>query len=270
LKAVFPSDPDFYMQYDQSGGVRTEGQDELPAAGHGRATQAAVDALRQLVLEGELAPGTRLSERAIRDRISVSRTPLREALKILAAEGLLVLEPNRGASVPRFGLEDLRAAYELLAALEEKAGELACQRASDAEIEAIAALHARMVERHAARDRPGYFALFKQVHLAVVGARPGYFALNKQVHLAIVDAGGNAAISRAYRAESARVDRFRYVGNRDPAAWSRAIRQHEQMVDALRQREPLLLRETLAAHRRTGWELARAQHAAERDAPAGA
>jgi DNA-binding GntR family transcriptional regulator len=240
------------MQYDQSGGVRTEGQDELPAAGHGRATQAAVDALRQLVLEGELAPGTRLSERAIRDRISVSRTPLREALKILAAEGLLVLEPNRGASVPRFGLEDLRAAYELLAALEEKAGELACQRASDAEIEAIAALHARMVERHAARDRPGYFAL------------------NKQVHLAIVDAGGNAAISRAYRAESARVDRFRYVGNRDPAAWSRAIRQHEQMVDALRQREPLLLRETLAAHRRTGWELARAQHAAERDAPAGA
>ncbi|MFZ9447490.1 MAG: GntR family transcriptional regulator [Alphaproteobacteria bacterium] len=238
------------MQYDQEGGVRAEGQDEQPAAGHGRATQAAVDALRHLVLEGELAPGARLSERAIRDRISVSRTPLREALKILAAEGLLVLEPNRGASVPRFGLEDLRAAYELLAALEEKAGELACQRASDAEIEAIAALHARMVERHAARDRPGYFAL------------------NTQGHLAIVDAGGNAAISRAYRAESARVDRFRYVGNRDPAAWSRAIRQHEQMLDALRQREPLLLRETLAAHRRTGWELARAQHAAEHDAPA--
>ena len=157
-------------------------------------------------------------------------------------------EPNRGASVPRFEFDDLRAAYELLAALEEKAGELACRRASDAEIDAIAVLHAQMVERHGARDRPRYFAL------------------NKQIHLAIVDAGRNAAISRVYRAESARVDRFRYVGNRDPAAWARAIRQHEQMLDALRQREPFLLRETLAAHRRTGWELARAQHDIDRAA----
>jgi DNA-binding GntR family transcriptional regulator len=245
LEDFFGFEDHVCMQPDgNTPGTADRGPDQ-PAAAHGRATQAAVDALRVLILEGELAPGARLSERAIRDRIQISRTPLREALKILTAEGLLVHEPNRGASVPRFEFDDLRAAYELLAALEEKAGELACRRASAEEIDAIAELHAQMVERHAARDRPRYFAL------------------NKQIHLAIVDAGRNAAISRVYRAESARVDRFRYVGNRDPAAWARAIRQHEQMLDALRQREPLLLRETLAAHRRTGWELARAQHDAE-------
>jgi DNA-binding GntR family transcriptional regulator len=206
--------------------------------GRGLATPQAVERLRDLILDGALAPGARISERMVQETYGISRTPLREALKLLAMEGLVEIMPNRGAAVARLSADDLRAAYELLAALDGAAGELACERASFPEIEAIAGMHARMVERFEQRDRAGYFRL------------------NKAIHLAIVDAAGNPAMSRVYRAESARVDRYRYAGNRDVSNWARSIRQHEQMLDALVQRQGALLRETLVAHRQSGWKLA--------------
>ena len=206
--------------------------------GRGLATSQAVERLRELILDGVLAPGARISERMVQETHGISRTPLREALKLLAMEGLVEIMPNRGAAVARLSADDLRAAYELLAALDGAAGELACARASQEAINVIAGLHARMVACFNERDRAGYFRL------------------NKAIHLAIVDAAGNPAMSRVYRAESARVDRYRYAGNRDVANWARSIRQHEQMLDALAQRQGSLLRETLVAHRQSGWKLA--------------
>lgn len=233
------------MQYDEAerrmGGIPAEPR----PAGHGLATQAAAEALRSLILEGEIKPGARLSERAVFARLEISRTPLREALKILCSEGLVTLEPNRGATVTRMSLDDLKSAFELLAALEGAAAEFACSRASEDEIDAISRLHDQMFAHYEAQDLANYFRL------------------NKAIHLAIVDAGKNTAIARVYRSESARVDRFRYASNRDAATWARSIRQHEQILDALRQREGGLLKECLVSHRRSGFELARRQHEAE-------
>jgi len=233
------------MQYDESRLERGEAASAARPAGHGLATQAAVEALRGLILEGELRPGMRLSERAVLTRLDISRTPLREALKILSFEGLVTLEPNRGATVTRLSLDDLKSTFELLAALEGTAAELACLRASDDEIAAIGVLHDTMIAHYEAKDLASYFRL------------------NKAIHLAIVEAGHNGAIMRVYRSESARVDRYRYRSNRDPETWARSVRQHVQILDALHQREGALLRETLVSHRRTGWELARRQYEAE-------
>lgn len=215
----------------------------------GRATDQAVDRLREMILDGGLPPASRISERMLQERLGVSRTPLREALKVLSAEGLVMIEPNRGAIVSRLTLGELEAAFELLAVLDGAAGELACRRASTADIEAIATLHDDMVDRYRARDLQGYFRL------------------NKAIHLAMVDAAGNPSLARIYRLESARVDRYRFVGNRAPANWARSIRQHEQILDALRARQGPLLRECLVAHRASGFRLAREQYERESRPP---
>jgi DNA-binding GntR family transcriptional regulator len=227
--------------------------DEVIAApsglARGRATDQAADRLREMILDGALPPASRISERMLQERLGISRTPLREALKVLGSEGLVMIEPNRGAIVTRLSLDELESAFELLAVLDGAAGEMACRRASDAEIEAIAKLHDEMVDCYRACDMQGYFRL------------------NKAIHLAIVDAAGNPSLARIYRLESARVDRYRYVGNRAAANWARSIRQHEQLLDALKARQGPLLRECLVAHRASGFRLAREQYEREAKPP---
>lgn len=221
--------------------------DELEAQplSRGLATLQATDRLREMILDGRLAPGTRISERHMHETVGLSRTPLREALKVLNAEGLVELAPNRGAMVTKLSLDELKAAFELLATLDGTGGEYACERATEQAIDHIALLHQEMVVQFQKRDLQRYFRL------------------NKEIHLAIVDAAANPALSRVYRSECARVDRYRFSGNRDPERWQRSINQHEQILDALKARQGALLREILIAHRRSGWVLAKALHEAE-------
>lgn len=218
---------------------------EAQPLSRGLATLQATDRLREMILDGSLAPGTRISERHMHEAFGLSRTPLREAFKVLNAEGLIELAPNRGAMVTKLSLDDLQAAFELLATLDGTGGEYACERATDEAIGHITHLHDEMVVQFQKRDLQRYFRL------------------NKEIHLAIVDAAANPALSRVYRSECARVDRYRFSGNRDPDRWQRSITQHEQILDALKARQGALLREVLIAHRRSGWVLAKALHEAE-------
>ncbi len=110
-----------------------------------------------LIIEGELAPGSRLNERALCDRLGVSRTPLREAFRLLASEGLIELTPNRGAQVVALSESDIRDSFELMGALEALAGELACARITTDEIAQIKALTFQMLACHARRDLPAYY-----------------------------------------------------------------------------------------------------------------
>src|SRR4051794_41790753 len=94
---------------------------------------AVVTQLQRMIVEGALAPGTRLNERMLCDKLGVSRTPLREALRVLAAQGLVTLLPNRGAVVPELDEVDIAEAFEMIAGLEAMSGELACARVTDDE-----------------------------------------------------------------------------------------------------------------------------------------
>jgi len=97
--------------------------------------EAAAERLRTLIIEGELAPGARLNERELSEGLGVSRTPLREAFRMLAADGLLVQLPNRGAQVVSLSREDVRHAFEVMASLEGLSGELAAARVTDADLD---------------------------------------------------------------------------------------------------------------------------------------
>src|SRR5215218_9278927 len=114
-------------------------------------TSAVTAKLRDMIIEGELLPGTRLNERVLCEQLMVSRTPLREAFKTLAGEGLVDILPNRGAVVAEMSVADIEQTFEVMGGLEGLSGELACERITDEEIAEIKALHYEMLASHARR-----------------------------------------------------------------------------------------------------------------------
>src|SRR6188472_796332 len=108
--------------------------------------------LRQMLVENRIAPGAKLNERELAEQLRVSRTPLREAIKLLAAEGLVDLLPNRGAVAVKLTEADVANTFELLSMLEAMSGELAAQRITDEELAELRALHYEMMACFARRD----------------------------------------------------------------------------------------------------------------------
>lgn len=191
-------------------------------------------ALRDFIVEGHLADGARVPEKELCERFSVSRTPLREALKVLASEGLIDLLPNRGARIRPLRLEDVRELFDVMGGLEALAGRLACEHIADEEIAEIERLHCEMYG----------FYLRRELH--------GYFRCNQAIHLAIVKAARNAALAETYQALSARLRRSRYSANLDQHRdrWGEAMREHEAMLDALRRRDGRTLSDIMFLHLR--------------------
>lgn len=177
------------------------------------------DRLRDLIAEGEIAPGEKISEKALCDRFDVSRTPLREALKVLAKEGLVTLTLHRGATVTPITRDDLAEAFPIMGALEALAGELACKRATTAEIARVAALHRRMRQHYDARERPEYFRL------------------NQEIHAAIAAAARNPTLDLMQRGLSGRVRRARYLANVTQDRWDQAMAEHDEILEALEARD---------------------------------
>ena len=205
----------------------------LGTNGGGAASTLAVtlaDRLRELIVEGELAPGTRLNERALCDRLGASRTPLREAFRLLAAEHLVELQPNRGAQVVSLSDDDIRESFEVLGALEALAGELACRRMSDPEIAEVKALTFEMLACHARRDLPAYYRI------------------NRLIHRAINHAAGNGLLTQVYSNLNQRVENLRFRSNFDEHKWDKAAREHAEMVEALEARDGSRLVAILKRH----------------------
>ncbi len=186
--------------------------------------------LRDLIIEGDLAPGDRVPERELCERFGVSRTPLREAFKVLAADGLIQLLPHRGATVARLTVTDIEEMFPVMGALEALAGELAADRISEEGIAEIQALHYQMVLHH------------KRGELAP------YFRLNQQIHEKILAAAGNDTLSGIYRGLAGRIRRARYLANVSKARWAQAVAEHEAILKALVARDGPALGRILNDH----------------------
>src|SRR3979409_2627992 len=129
-----------------------------------------VSRLRHVLMEGEIPPGAKIPERELCASLGISRTPLREALKVLAADGLVVLLPNRGSRAAKLTQNDVKELFEVCEALEATAGELACPRISDHELREIADLQTNMIEHYRARDLLSYSRCNRWIRGALVRA----------------------------------------------------------------------------------------------------
>ena len=190
--------------------------------------------LRDYIVEGNIADGGRIPERQLCEMLKISRTPLREALKVLAAEGLIELLPNRGARMRALSEQDLSELFDMMGGLEGLAGRLACERITDEEIAEIERLHYEMYG----------FYLHRDMH--------GYFHANQAIHQKIVEASRNAALKSAYANIAGRIRRVRYSANfaRKRERWGEAMREHEMILEALRRRDGNELSDILFRHLR--------------------
>jgi len=181
--------------------------------------EAVVERLRNLIVHGDLAVGERLNDAKLASLLKVSRTPIREAIKLLATEGLVDLFPGRGARVGLFSLESVGELFEVIAGVERQACELAAERMSAREFDALMRLHERMA-RHAAD-----------------GELKAYFKLNHEIHLGIVAASGNGTLQALHASLLVRAQRARYAALASPARWKEAMCEHELLMDALAKRD---------------------------------
>lgn len=122
--------------------------------------------LRQRIFRRELEPGSWIDELKLAEEYGISRTPLREALKVLAAEGLVTMKVRRGAYVTEVNEKDLSDVYHLLSLLESDACGVVATRASAAELKELQALHAELEAAVADRDR--FFAINERFHMRVL------------------------------------------------------------------------------------------------------
>jgi DNA-binding GntR family transcriptional regulator len=189
-----------------------------------------VDRLRELIMHGELAPGVKLNERVLCEQLGISRTPLREALKYLASEGLVELLPNRGAIVAPLEAARLEQIFTVLESLEGLAGELACRNATEQQLRAIRALHFDMLAHHARHELADYFRC------------------NQAIHDSIVEASGNEPLTQIYRSLNANARRARYMANLSQERWDEAVEEHNEILDALTRRDAGRLQRLLREH----------------------
>jgi DNA-binding GntR family transcriptional regulator len=171
--------------------------------------------LRDMIVEGRLAPGEKVNEKALSEVFDVSRTPLREALKVLASEGFVRQTPNRGSTVADLTEQDIDELFPVMGVLEGLAGELACERISDVELQSVRDLHAEMVAHFQAGDLQNYFRC------------------NQAIHETILEASRNPTLIGIYRSLAGRVRRARYLANHSASRWHKAVQEHEEILAAL-------------------------------------
>lgn len=171
--------------------------------------------LRQMIFEDQLQAGEKINERLLTEQFGVSRTPLREALKVLANEGLLELIPHRGAVITRQGPAEMAEVFHVLATLEGLAGELAAKNASEQALCDISGMTGHLRRACDQSDQPAYFRI------------------EQEIQRAILKATGNQTLMKTHELLASRVQRARYRPNLTPDRWRQAIEEQEAITHAL-------------------------------------
>ena len=174
--------------------------------------------LRDMIVEGELAPGERIDEKRLCELFQLSRTPLREALKVLASEGLVDLLANRGARVSEMTACEVRELFEVASELERMAAEASAERATDEELADLRHIHTSMERYYRA------------------GRRSDYFLLNQRIHNAVIALARNGVLSTIHTALMTKIRRARYQAIMSQERWDESMREHEELLAALEAR----------------------------------
>lgn len=195
-----------------------------------------VSRVRDLIIEGVLEPGERIDEANLIEQLGVSRTPFREALRTLAAEGLVIVRPSKGSIVRKWTREEVLSMLEVLGSLEKLAGELVCARASDKEITDLVDLHHLMMTHYGDAERMAYYKL------------------NQEFHSRLTRLSQNEALVEMQRILQARLKRIRFIGSQKAENWAGAVADHETMVGALKARDGANLGAAMQRHLMNTWD----------------
>ncbi len=213
-----------------TGTGKSETEKSIPSLSRQRLADQIADVLREQMLTGALQPGDPIHERETAEALGVSRTPLREAILILEAEGLIETAPARSPMIANPSLSDISDLLLVQANLEALGGELACVRADACDIAAIRALHQRMVETN---DDPDTVAFFKT---------------DMAFHCAIVAASGNRPLIKTHLQYNSRLWRARYMSSRSRTGREQTMLDHGDIIRHLEARDAVTTAEVLRRH----------------------
>ena len=192
--------------------------------------------LRQRIFRRELEPGSWIDELKIAEEFGISRTPLREALKVLAAEGLVTMKVRRGAYVTEMSEKDLRDVYHLLSLLESDAAGVVAERATEAQLKTLQDLHAELE--------------------AAVADREKFFAINERFHMHLLEMADNRWRSQMV-ADLRKVMKLnRHNSLLKQGRIEDSLAEHETILAALRARDPQATVAAMSAHFAHGLEAA--------------
>ena len=172
-----------------------------------------------MIVTGQIAPGAPLRETELCEILGISRSPLREAIRTLAREGLVTLFPNRSAVAASINFPEIEALFQTMGYLESVATTLLCARASDEDIREISILHHQMLVYYHKRDLKNYIDI------------------NQSIHRTIMRLSGNVVLCELWELLAPRVERSRTVANLDPNRWHAAVLEHEEILRCLVARE---------------------------------
>ena len=196
-------------------------------------SERVVASVREMILDGRLAPGARLGEVELADRLGVSRTPVREALSRLGAEGLVELSPNRGARVATWSRSEIEQIFDLRSALEPRLTGLAVGSATAEDAEELEELARRMLEVGLPGRAQDLDALVP---------------LNRAFHDRLVQLAGHTALATALAAAVQTPLQLRNFHAYDEAAMRRSLAHHVEIVDAVRAGDPTWAQAVMTAH----------------------
>jgi DNA-binding GntR family transcriptional regulator len=192
--------------------------------------EATFQTLKSLLVEGKIAPGSKLNERELAERLNVSRTPIREAIRRLAADGLVELIANRGAIAVQLSIDDVIHTFDVIAELEGYSGELAAKNISDSTLSELEALQYEMMASYARRDLSSYYKL------------------NLRIHRLINQAANNPVLATLFSQVNSRIEALRFRSNQDGVKWEKAVEEHQEMLDALKARDSARMRKVMITH----------------------
>jgi len=189
-----------------------------------------VAGIRDLITNGAMRPGDKVSEAMLCERFDVSRTPLREALKVLASEGLVELRPRRGAIVASVSEDEIEEIFPIMASLEALAGEMACKKATVEEIAEMQLIHDKLMRDFKAKREDAYLAG------------------NRAFHEGLFRIADNATLYGFYAQILTRIRTCRFVVRKSAQNWRAAVEDHEAMMDALAAKDGRRLSRLLRRH----------------------
>lgn len=210
-----------------AGDYRSIGKSDILRPPHARKTpisrlplnEQVAERLRSMIISGELEEGKKVPVTAVSEKLGVSLTPLREALKVLAEEQLVELTPNRGARVLPVTVEDMKALFEVTAELEALGARLAAERMTAGELQILEDMHSRMRDCFDNHDRATYFEI------------------NNRIHVTIMEYSRNPVLSHMHKKVTVRVARVRFIAFHNEERWEQAMREHEDIMVSFRERD---------------------------------
>lgn len=179
-----------------------------------------VDALRHMIVTGDLKAGERIVEKELSETLGVSRTPIREAIKTLTLDGLVDSPVHHGARVKPLEPREMKELFDVIAVIEALAAEITATTITDRDLKKLETKHNRMKRHFDAADRDAYFQI------------------NTDIHETIVDLSGNEIIALTHKRLMLRASRGRYLAILEGSRWKDAMNEHDILMEALRARDP--------------------------------